>query len=222
MITEYPARMSFIEKLLRLQISGETFELFCSIFVKNWTRYRIKEDESSVWYSVKNKKGTPVPLTRDTVAYHLIGKHWVSTFAPAVPRFLPFDIDPSPAQLQIYRGIRHWVKDLLVFRSSERGGLHAYVFLSPAFQIPWAKLLKITKRELKKRGIEIKPGLCEVSLDPKVSLRLPLGKGSFLLDPETLLPLDLNLEQTINLISTQIRYLNIGDLFPWLKRITHE
>jgi len=214
--------MSLNEKIEMLGISEEGFELYCQTFVKNWSQYRIKETESPGWYLVKSRTGRPVHLRREAIADHLYGKYWVSIFAPEVPRYLPFDIDQSPAQLQIYRAITYWANDLLTFRSSETGGLHAYVFLPPAFPIRWDKLLKITEIELRKMGIELAPGTCELPLNPKLSLRLPLGRQSCLVHPKTLLPLDLNLGDAINYISTHIRYYSIVDLFPWLKRRIHE
>ena len=51
--------------------------------------------------------------------------------------------------------------------------------------------------ELKIRGIETAPGICEVFPAPNRFLRLPLGKGSCLLDPKTLTPMNLTLAESI-------------------------
>ena len=212
----WPARMSLIEKIERLQISEESFEFYCSTFIKNWSRYRLKKIEGD-WFLVKNKRGKPVHLTKDMVAYHLLGKFWVSTFPVKVARFLCLDIDHSPDQLAIYRIVKDWLKHPLVLQSSERGGLHVYAFLSPDFPICWSKLLNLTKTQLLKRGIDIKPGTCEVFLEPNVSLRLPLGKGSFLLDPGTLQPFCTDVAEAIRFIEKTITPFSLQDLFPGLQ-----
>ena len=218
MINEaFPARMFMQEKLDRLGISKEAFDSYCSLLIKDWSRYRIKKG-SSEWLLVKNKNGKPVHLTRDTIAYHLLGKYWISTFAPPSARYLCFDIDPSEEQLRIYREIHDWLVHPIVFQSSERKGLHVYVFLSSASPIRWYKLHQITQFELRKRNIEVKPGICEIPLDPNVSLRTPLGRGSSLLDPKTLAPMNLSLKESINFLSTHTKYFTIKDLFPGLKK----
>ena len=213
-----PVRMSLPQKIARLQISEPKFDFYCTTFIKYWGRYRLKK-ENSDWYLVKNRTGIPVRLIKHIVADHLLGKYWVSTFPPEIARHICIDIDHSPEQASIYRGIKDWLKSPLTFQSSENGGLHVYAFLSPGFPIRWDKLFSLTQFQLRKRDINIKPGLCEVPLNPNSSIRLPLGRESSLIDPERNTPLSLSLGETLDLISLTIKYFTFEDLFPGLKRV---
>lgn len=106
-----------------------------------------------------------------------------------------------------------------MFRSSERGGIHIYVHLPYNQAIGSRKLQTIIEVELKKRKVMVSPGRCEILPSPNKSLRLPLGRGSFLLDPETLQPLCFELNKAIRFIETNLNRRTFRDLFPdlWIK-----
>ncbi len=209
--------MSFAEKLGTLQISEEFFELYCSCFIKHWSRYGRKESDG-VWFLVKNRRGRPVHLPKDVVAHHLLGKFWIATFPGNIARYLCLDIDQSSEQMSIYRTIKEWLKAPLVFQSSTSGGLHIYAHLAPDFPISMQKLLNITEATCKAMRINLSPGVCEIFPRPDKALRLPLGRGSFLLDPESLSPICTDIGTAIRYIAKNIRYYSFQDLFPQLAR----
>ena len=216
-ITRWPARMSLNEKLKRLQISEDDFELYCFIFIKDWSRYCRKEIGGE-WFMVRNRREKPVRLIRHVVGYHLLKKFWISTFPGKIARYLCFDIDESPEQLAIYRILKEWVKNPLVFRSSSSGGLHIYIHFAPEFLISVQKLQSIAKATCKRLGINVAPGVCEIFPNRIRSLRLPLGRESFLLDPESLNPICTDVGTAIRHIKNNIRYYSFEDLFPQLAK----
>lgn len=218
--TTRPKRMNFSQKLERLRISEDQFNFYWRTFIQDHTRYRIKE-KASDWYVVKSRNGQNVKLTRDVVAYHLLGKHWISVFGPILPRYICIDLDPSPERDDIYWKITHRISSPLTFQSSDRKGLHVYIFLSADFPIRAEKLYNITERALKYMGIEAAPGICEIFPRPTRSLRLPLGDGSFLLDPRTLAPLCTDLKQTLDIMESNLRRYSFVELFPELWQKIH-
>ena len=213
----WPSRMTLREKLELLQISEEDFEFYCEGFIKNWDRYTIMKDNVD-WHVIKTKTGKLVKLDEHAVAYHLLGKYWVGTFAPQIARHLSIDIDFSEKLPSIYRIVRDWVPHPIVFQSSNSGGLHVYAFLHFGFPIRANKLHSVTTIELRIRKVETAPGICEVFPAPNKSLRLPLGRGSYLLDPLTLRPMNMDLKASIEFIRTNFYRHSLGELFPGLQR----
>lgn len=74
----------------------------------------------------------------------------------------------------------------LLFRSSSSRGLHVYVFFEQSVETPRAR--KVVVDVLARSGLFVCPGFIEV-WPANQALRLPLGRGSCLLDAETLAPL---------------------------------
>lgn len=210
-------RMTLIEKLERLQLSEEDFEFYCSTFIKNWSRYNRKESHGD-WFLVKNKRGRPVYLPKDVVANHLLGKFSIATFPDKLARYFCLDIDQSSEKMAIYRSVKKWLGAPLVFQSSTSGGLHIYAHLAPDFPISVQKLLSITEATCKATRINLSPGVCEVFPRPGKALRLPLGPGSFLLDPESLSPICTDVGTALRHMSKNIKYYSFQDLFPQLAR----
>jgi len=219
MPTEKLPRMSLSEKLDKLQMPSEVFMFYCNLFIRNWTRY-CRRNIGGDWFLVKNKQGRLVPLTKDVIANHLLGKFWIATFPQKIARYICFDVDQSAEQMAIYRVLMEWFRVPLIFRSSSNHGLHLYCYLACDFHITVQKLINITKIELLKRGVEARPGICEIFPDPTKPLRLPLGKDSFLLDPQTLQPFSADLTESIRLIGESIIPQTFQDLFPglWKKK----
>jgi hypothetical protein len=209
------ARMSSDQKLTFLRMPIEGLESFCSLYVRDRRRYLMKHPGGE-WFQVNNKRGRPVPLTNPTVCYHLMHKYWVAVFPSKYANFVCFDLDPSPDQEIIYGKIKQWVKYPMAFRSSSRAGLHLYCHL--AFPIEVEKLLHITKATCKKLDINISPGICEIFPRPNSALRLPLGQGSLLLNPDSLSPICTDVATAIRYISENVKSLSFQDLFPQLAR----
>lgn len=213
----WPAKMGLEEKLEVLQISEEDLKFYCEVFIKNWQRYMTKKDDED-WHVIKSKTGKLLKLDEHAVAYHLLGKYWVATFAPVVPRYLCIDIDASENLPSIYKIVRDWLPHPIVFQSSNSRGLHVYAFLEFNFVMRAKKLISITTTELKMRGVETRPGICEVFPSPNKFLRLPLGRGSCLLDPENLSPMNLTLAASIRFIKENLWRHTFEELFPGLYR----
>jgi hypothetical protein len=213
----WPAKMALGEKLQVLGISEEDFKFYSEVFIQNWQRYMTMKDDED-WQVIKSKTGKFIKLHDHVVAYHLLGKYWLGVLAPEVPWYLCIDIDASHSLPSIYRIVRDWVPHPIVFQSSDSKGLHVYAFRDFDFPIRANKLIRITSTELKIRGVKMAPGICEVFPAPNKFLRLPLGKGSFLLDPNTLTPMNLSLGQSIKFIKESLRRLSFKELFPGLYR----
>jgi len=213
----WPAKMALGEKLQALGISQEDFNFYSELFIQNRQRYiAMKDDEG--WQVIKSKTGKFIKLHDHVVAYHLLGKYWLGVLAPEVPRYLCIDIDASESLPWVYRIVRDWVPRPIVFQSSDSKGLHVYAFLEFNFPIKAKKLMSITSMELKMRGVETGPGICEVFPVPNKFLRLPLGKGSYLLDPETLRSMNMNLKESIAFIKSNLWRHCFEELFPRLYR----
>jgi hypothetical protein len=212
-----PKKISMEEKLKILGISDHEFQFFFELFVQNPQRYMIKKDDEP-WQVIKSKTGKFIKLHDHVVAYHLLGKYWLGVLAPEVPWYLCIDIDASESLPSIYRIVSDWVSHPIVFQSSDSKGLHVYAFRDFYFPISANKLIRITSTELQIRGVKTAPGICEVFPAPNKFLRLPLGKGSCLLDPNTLIPMDLSLRESIEFIRENLRRHSFEELFPGLYR----
>jgi hypothetical protein len=147
-----------------------------------------------------------------------MGRYWVATFAPEVSRYLCIDIDHSKHFLWVYNTVREWIPHSLVILSSDRKGVHIYAFIDFDFPIRTHKIFSTTTMELKIRKIDTAPGICEVFPAPNKFLRLPLGRGSCLLDPKTLAPMKLSLAESINFIKDNLWRHTFEELFPGLYR----
>jgi len=210
-----PKRIPFEEKLKILGISDHEFQSFFELFVQNPLRYMIKK-EGEEWQVVKTKNGRFLRLDKNVVAYHLMQRYWIAAFAPEVPRYLCIDIDDSKHFSWVYNTVIEWVPRSIVILSSDRKGVHIYAFIHHDFPIRSDRLLSITSMELKIRGIETAPGTCEIFPAPNRFLRLPLGKGSCLLDPKTLTRMDLSLGESIRFIKENLWRHTFEELFPGL------
>lgn len=209
-----PKRISMEDKLKILGISDHEFQSFFELFVQNPHRYMIKK-EGEEWKVVKNA-GRFLKLNKNVVAYHLMKRYWVATFAPEVSRHLCIDIDDSKHFLWVYNTVIEWIPRSIVILSSDRKGVHIYAFIDHGFPIRSDRLLSIATMELKIRKIETAPGICEVFPAPNRYLRLPLGKGSCLLDPKTLNPMNLSLGASIKFIKANLYRHTFEELFPGL------
>jgi hypothetical protein len=140
----------------------------------------------------------PRPLTSWWVAAHLVGRVLIA------PVWLP---DPSHAvafaiiDLDVHDGDHARLQRTLgavlralgdpphaLIRSSSSRGLHLYLFFARA--APTTEVRRVIVERLLAAGVAVVPGSVEVyppsSPQP---LRLPLGRGSCILDPETLAPI---------------------------------
>lgn len=210
-------RILFDEKLEILGISDSEFQSFFELFVQNPHRYLIKK-EGEEWQPGTTKTGKFLRLDKNVVAYHLMKRYWIATFAPEVSHHLCIDIDVSPKFSLVYNTVRDWIPRSIVILSSDRKGVHVYAFIHHNFPIRSDKLLTIASKELDIRGIITARGTCEVFPAPNRYLRLPLGKGSCLLDPNTLNPIKLTLAESIRFIKENLWRHGFEELFPGLYR----
>ena len=86
--------------------------------------------------------------------------------------------------IAILRKVRWVLPWSLVFRSSTSGGLHVYVWFDDYYP---AETVRERLVEGLSRVVPVEPGIVEV-WPANTALRLPLGQGSCLLDPDTLEP----------------------------------
>ncbi|HPD60853.1 MAG TPA: hypothetical protein PKV48_03725 [Thermodesulfobacteriota bacterium] len=212
---QWPARLTLKEKLQQLGISEQEFDFYCETFVESGSMYRIKEPGSE--WIIPKRNGRNIPLSRNVIAYHLLGKYWISTFSFQITSHLCLDLDQSPSFVRNYNAIMKWLRTPpLVFQSSASKGLHIYIFLD--FKIRSEKLFKITRHVLESKGVWVHPGACEIFPAENKSLRLPLGAESILRHPQTLRPISTNLNEAIKYIKANLRPYPFQELFPGLAR----
>ncbi|MGA2624225.1 MAG: hypothetical protein ABSF91_10260 [Bacteroidota bacterium] len=199
----------FDVRLNRIGLTEREFKLYYKRFVKAGTRYwtdeRHDEREQARWRQKKRLGKTPaldinIPLNEYEVVKHLAGEFHVAKQMSGKNDFFVIDLDShkdngTPIE-ERYRAVIQIFGLPMVFRSSESGGLHLYYFLEKPMWRPsiWASIEEIIRYNPKLRP---KPGNIEYFPGTIDHLRLPLGKGSMLLDPNSLFPMGLNLKQSI-------------------------
>jgi|GEM_PF-646807 len=206
----WPARLTFKEKRKQLEIGKDDFDFLDSTFIQSRFPYNIKLDENSTWVR-RTFWSKQASLDDHAILDHLRGKHWVATFPGALTKYLCLDLDHSPDIEQRLHEVLKAFPGSLVFQSSTSKGLHVYYFLDRKVTI--GKLQRLIKRRLDFFGIEIRPGLCEIFPQELRALRLPLGRGSFILDEITLTPLHETVKDGIRILRTKLKYHSVTELF---------
>ena len=207
-------RISFEEKLKMLGISDRECQSFFKLFVQDPQCYLMKK-EGEGW-QVATKAGRFQRLDKNVVASHLMQEYCVATLAPRTPLYLCVAVGGAKKFSWAYNTVRDWIPRSLVILASGGGGVQIYAFIDPEFPIGTDKLYSVVSMELKIRGIETPPGTCEIFPAPNRFLRLPLGKGSCLLDPKTLTPMNLNVRESIKFINQNLWRHGFEELFPGL------
>ena len=135
----------------------------------------------------------PRRLTDNDIERHLRGDFWVAVLRAPSTRILAVDLDAKGgstearrAMLKRYRIITEILAPSLVVRSSTSGGLHLYWFLTDA--VNTTSLVAIVARRFREAGLDVKSAAVEIRPTTTQCLRLPLGRGSMLLQPNTLEP----------------------------------
>ena len=154
--------------------------------------------------------GKRATLDDYAIARHLMGKHRVATFPGRTPSTLCLDLDYSTDLKVTLDAILRIFPEPLVIQSSMSKGIHLYYFLDSKIRVN--KLQKLINKRLNNYGIGVRPGYCEIFPQINRALRLPLGKGSYVLDEETLSPLHQNVGEGIKLIKEKIIYHSIIEI----------
>ncbi len=183
-------------------VKNTDVEIFEEYFVKRRQPFLIKSSED--WYE---RKGL---LTSNHVINHLNEKYWCAAFGNRImTKKLCFDIDNHNDKTTEVQESYDYLIDCfgitpLVFQSSESGGLHLYYDLEKWFPQDEVNL-HIEQIIAKKNNIELRRTKTK-------SLRLPVGKNSYLLDFNTLLPLSFDKLEQMNEIKLMIENQKIEPL----------
>lgn len=127
---------------------------------------------------------------------HLLGKGPFGVFRLQRTRVLVVDLDAKDNRARASLEARyHAVRSAfggsgcVVLRSSDSpaAGLHVYYFLKSRHRS--RPLRAWAERALAARRIQVSPGKVELFPNPTQGVRLPLGSGSLMLDPDTLRPI---------------------------------
>jgi len=208
-----PERVTLEEKLGALQISKDDFHFYTSTFVQDRSRYLIKEEGQS-WREVKTKNGKSAPLADNIVASHLSGLYEIATAAPMKARHCCIIVQYVEEFRHLYGRIASYLKTPLVFYDRRTKRLHYYCHFD--FLISPKKLFLVMSWELDHIGIM--PQLSSYQIFPHrpLSMRLPLGKDSFLIDPQTVKVVcnGTELKEAIGVIRERLTYRSFKDLFP--------
>ena len=190
-------------------IVEDNFVFYVSTFVQCRYPYNIKLRDSDDWM-MRTFYGKRAPLDDYAIAKHLQGKHVLATFPGTYTKYLCLDLDYSTDLKETLDAILRIFPKSLVIQSSMSKGIHVYHFFESKISVN--KLQKLIKKILESRGIVVRPGYCEIFPQTSRALRLPLGKGSFVLDEETLFPLHTNVIDGIRLIKEKITYHSIAQI----------
>ena len=191
-------RIPFKQRLEYLDITQEHFEFYVELFVKQYTRYW-KRYENSGWFQMQHRDtGGLIPLTKYEVVRFLAGEFWLCKAMAGQNDFFCIDLDNKCGTVELYERyklISNVLPGPLVIQSSSSYGLHLYYFFSTDYWRPNIK--KYLAELLAANGIQIERGYVEPFPGIITQMRLPLGKDSILLDPVTLDPLNLTLRESI-------------------------
>jgi hypothetical protein len=203
-----PVRRRFTDRQKALGLGSEEMMFFFQHFAPWYCALYMKTNRH--WFRGKR----PPFVTKYVVMDHLEGNCWIGFAPSARMRWFVIDLDAkrNPRSLaERYRSIVQVFGPALVVQSSRSGGLHLYYFLKEPLRP--GELTSIVRLRLQEAGIAIKRGLVEDFPGIINQLRVPLGDGSCVLNPESLLPLSLDLRG-------QIRYIMKWEaehrLEPWL------
>ncbi len=213
-------RIPFSKRLSDLGISDSDFELYMNLFVLVPGRVWLKKFRIFPWQHLKNIHAQkPIPLTKYHIAKHLQGEYWIARALPKYTDFFCIDLDCgiSAASLrdlnERYDRVRKLLGNPVVFQSSESGGLHLYYWTDYGLK---DFLGKVLNRFLSQNGLALKGGVIETFPGTIDHLRLPLGRDSHLLDPETLRPLGLPLKESLQYVKDNkvSSYISISKMDP--------
>jgi hypothetical protein len=207
-------KLPFNSELKLYNLSREDLNFFISTFVQCRFPYNIKLDENSGWL-MRKFYGKRAPLDDYAIAGHLTGKYWVATFPGRYTTYLCLDLDDSKDLKATLDAVLNTFPKSLVIQSSITKGVHAYFFFDS--KIGMNRLHKLIYERLNEHGIGVRPGYCEIFPQTNRALRLPLGKGSYVLDEATLTPLHTNVKDGIRLIKEKIIYHSINEILSQVK-----
>lgn len=206
-------RTTFEEKLEALKISQDDFHFYTSTFVQDRSRYLIKEEGQS-WREVKTKNGRSAPLTESIVGCHLLRQFEIATVGPKKARHCCVIVQYIEEFRHLYGRIASYLKTPLAFYDRRTKRLHYYCHFD--FLISPKKLFPVMSWELEHIGIM--PQLSSYQIFPHrpLFMRLPLGKDSFLIDPQTvkIVCQGTELKEAIGVIREGFRHCSFKDLFP--------
>ncbi|MCH7498177.1 MAG: hypothetical protein IH971_10040 [Candidatus Marinimicrobia bacterium] len=188
-----------LKRLTQAGIGEDDLTYFIDTFVQPPGRYWYKSDYKSPWQFVKSKTGIPIGVKEYENLRHLVGDIWVAKCCPGKTDFICIDIDnkgPVPVMIRYIEVCSLFHVPAIVFRSSKSGGLHVYYFFpTKVWRDPLKNWLQNRISGLPQFDIPLEylPG----NLD---HLRLPLGRDSILLSPQTLEPMGLTLKESLDYI----------------------
>ena len=167
----------------------------------------------------------PRRLTDNDIERHLRGDFWLAVLRAPSTRILAVDLDAKGgstearrAMLERYRIITEILPPSLVVRSSASGGLHLYWFVTDAVNA--TSLVASVARRFLEAGLDVRSGAVEIRPTETLCLRLPLGRGSVLLQPSTLEPyadIGEDVPAAIDFLSTSVRRLSPESLWGALR-----
>ncbi len=175
----------------------------------------LKQYDGRGWYSLTAKSKKRVPLTREQLVKAYTGQSPIigARFGKYTNRVV-IDIDKNSQYHPSINGLKAWKPILdalasigllknLPFCSSHSGGYHLS-FPLPCHQRTWT-IARLVKKTLKRHGIIVQPGICEVFPNTKAynsdynAIRLPKQRNdSYLVDDE-LRRVDCSFEEFVQL-----------------------
>lgn len=191
-------RIPFKQRLEYLDISQGHFDAYVDLFVKVFTKYWMRYEYSN-WFQMQPRRvNKPIPLNKYVIVRFLAGEFYLSKEMAYWNDFFCLDLDNRCGTDELYaryRSFRAVLPTPLVIQSSSSLGLHLYYYIDGLCRS--TEIKRLLADLLTGHGIQAKPGYIETFPGNVSHLRLPLGKDSMLLDPDTLVPLDLTLRESI-------------------------
>jgi len=175
---------SIQEKLQAAGLSQEDCEFYCRQFASCRRPYIKRKDDS--WRYCKYHS-----LQDDQIADHLAEINTYGTTSGPETDYIVIDIDLHDNSINSKKDFHKRLERIyelfpasVLIRSSSSGGIHLYQFFEDHH--PLQDVLQFTENRLRHASLYLAPGRIELFPRENRGLRLPLGKDSYLLDPETL------------------------------------
>jgi hypothetical protein len=172
-------RKGYRDVVKEANISLDQFDFYRSKFAGRSFPYGFKPGDNYGWIT-KSWNLAPITLAR-----HLNEEYYIGTYGNNQSDYFVIDIDTKRDKKEFRKRVNK-IREIFPYgvpiQSSQSQGIHYYQFLDDYY--PLSDIHRLVRARLQRHGVEIKAGYIE--LFPKLNngLRTPLGKDSFVIDPE--------------------------------------
>lgn len=208
---EKRVRISVEEKLDAADLTVENFKFYCAQFVENRLAYIYRDFDDEDW-AFSN-----FTLQNYQIADHLAETRLYGVTGGASTSLFIIDIDrkkiTAEEHLERVQRVLEVFPTSTIIRSSDSitGGIHLYNFLLE--EVPTRRVYQLVVDRLEQHGFSVEPGYIEVYPKYRCGIRLPFGKGNYILDPRTFKRMTSSKQEDIWFIEHESVRSFINDIF---------